>query len=89
MIIPRQVVDAAIQGSKCIKVICDDTDVFIVLIHYYQQCSLTCSVLMECTSRMRAVIDIGATAKKHADIAGQLLAVHALRRSDPVAFMRE
>ena len=32
-IIPRQVVDAATQGSKCIKVICDDTDVFILLMH--------------------------------------------------------
>ena len=87
MIIPRQVVDAATHGSKCIKVICDDTDVFILLIHYYQQCSSTCIVLMECTSRMRAVIDIGATAKQHADIAGQLLAVHALTGCDTVAFM--
>ena len=36
-------------------------------------------VLIEGTSRMRAVIDIGATAKQHADFAGQLLAAHALR----------
>ena len=50
VIIPRQVVDAATHGSTCIKVICDDTDVFILLIHYYQQCSLTCIVLMEGTA---------------------------------------
>ena len=87
VIIPRQVVDAATQGSKCIKVICDDTDVFILLIHYYQQCSLTCIVLMEGTSRMRAVTDIGATAKQHAYIAGQFLAAHALTGCDTVAFM--
>ena len=60
----------------------DDTDVFILLIHYYQQCSLTCIVLMEDTSRMRAVIDIGATEKQHADIAA-----HALTGCDTVAFM--
>ena len=29
VIIPRQVVDAIIQGSTCIEVICDDTDVLI------------------------------------------------------------
>ena len=39
---------------------------------------------------MRAVIDIGATAKQHADFAdfaGQLLAAHALTGCDTVAFM--
>ena len=36
---------------------------------------------------MRAEIDIGATAKQHADIAGQLLAAHALTGCDTVAFM--
>ena len=87
VIIPRQVVDATTQGSTCIKVICDDTDVFILLIHYYQQCLLTCIALMEDTSRKRAVFDIGATAQQHADIAGQLLAVHALTGCDTVAFM--
>ena len=87
VIIPRQVVDAATQVSKCIKVFCDDTDVFILLIHYYQLCSLTCIVLMEGTSRMRAVIDIGVTAKQHAYIAGQLLAAHALTGCDTVALM--
>ena len=29
VIIPRQVVDAITQGSRCIEVICDDTDVLI------------------------------------------------------------
>ena len=87
VIIPRQGVDATTQGSTRIKVICDDTDVFILLVHYYQQCSLTFIVLRESTSRMRAVIDIGATVKQHADITGQLLAAHALTGCDTVAFM--
>ena len=89
VIIPRQVVDAATQGSNGIKVICNDKDVFILLTHYYQQCSLSCIVLMEgtTTSRMEAVIDIGATAKQHAVIAGQLIAAHALTGCDTVAFM--
>ena len=33
-IIPRQVVDAAAQGAKWIKVICDNKDVFILWTHY-------------------------------------------------------
>ena len=37
VIIPKQVVHAATQGSTCIKVINDDTDVFILLVHYYQK----------------------------------------------------
>ena len=36
---------------------------------------------------MRAVIDVGAMVKQHADIAGQLLAAHALTGCDTVAFM--
>ena len=36
---------------------------------------------------MRAVIDIGATVKQHACIAGQLLATHALTGCGTVAFM--
>ena len=36
---------------------------------------------------MRAVINIGATTKQHADTAGQLLAAHALTSCDTVAFV--
>ena len=85
VIILQQVVAAANEGAKCIKVICDDTDVFLLLVHYYQECSLTCTVLMEGTSRMRMVVDIGATTKKHTGIAGQLLAAHAITGYDTVA----
>ena len=58
VILHRQVVDDAAQGQKCIKVICDNKDVFILLIHYlnYQQCLLTCNILMEGTSTTRDVI---------------------------------
>ena len=42
---------------------------------------------MEGTSRIRAVIDIGATAQQHSHIAGHLLAAHALTGCDTVAFM--
>jgi hypothetical protein len=75
---PQPMVYVASQGATCIKVICDDTDVFILLIHYYYINKLACTLLMEGTSSKRTIIDIGATSKKHATIVPQLLAAHSL-----------
>ena len=69
-IIPRQVVDAAAQGAKWIKVFCDDKDVFNLLIYYLPTNRAYCyaTVLMEGTSRTRDVIDIGTTARQQLQI---------------------
>ena len=86
VIIPQQMVYAASQGAKTIIVICDDTDVFVLLFHYYLLRKLTCCLFMEGTSAVeRTVIDIAATMKKHAAIIPQLLAAHALSGCDTVA----
>ena len=68
-----------------ISVISDDTDVFILLVHFYHDKELTCHVTMEATSKERKSIDIQATARLHNDIAGQLPAAHALSGCDTVA----
>ena len=70
-----------------ISVVCDDTDVFLLLLHYYHHKKLSCGLLMEGTSSQRTPIDIAATAKKHANIVQQLLAAHALSGRDTVAYM--
>ena len=44
-------------------------------------------VLLEGSSRARAVIDIGVTTKQHGYIAWQLLAAHAITACDTVAFV--
>lgn len=49
VIIAQQMVHAAQQGSGCIKVTSDDTDVFILLLHHYTKSTITCKVLMEGT----------------------------------------
>ena len=86
VIIPQQMVYAISQGAKTIIVICDDTDVFVHLLHYYLLRKLTCCLLMEGTSAAeRTVIDRAATMKKHAAIIPQLLAAHALSGCDTVA----
>ena len=68
VIIPQQVVALADMGCKTINVICDDTDVFVLLAHYFAEESLTVSLIMESTSRSRSSIDIGATVAKHSGI---------------------
>ena len=84
VIIPQQVVALADMGCKTINVICDDTDVFVLLAHYFAEESLTVSLIMESTSRSRSSIDIGATVAKHSDIVPQLTAAHAVSRCDTV-----
>ena len=64
---------------------CDDTDVFRMLLHYYLHCKLACTVLMEGTSSKRNVINIGASANKL--IFHQLLATHTLTGCDTVAYI--
>ena len=75
-IIPQQVVALADMGCKTINVICDDTDVFILLAHYFAEESLSVSLIMESTSRSRSSIDIGATVAKHTGIIPQCNAAH-------------
>ena len=70
--------------SKTINVICDDTDVFVLLAHYFAEESLSVSLIMESTSRNRSSIDIGETVAKHSDIVPQLIAAHAVSVCDTV-----
>ena len=84
-IMVNHVVQLANAGTSSLKVISDDTDVFVLLIHFYQQCRLNCNLIMSGTSSTWAVIDIKATAAKHSNIAHQLLPAHALSGCDSVS----
>ncbi len=85
VIIAQQMVCAATESSSCITIASDDTDVFALLLHFYQLKHLTCTLLMQGTSSQRTVVDIGATATKHASIVQHVLAAHALSGCDTVA----
>ena len=65
VIIPQQLVVLADMGCKTINVICDDTDVFVLLAHYFAEESLSVLLIMEYTSRSRSSIDIEATLARH------------------------
>ena len=75
------------NGDLHIKVICDDTDVFILLIHFYVEEQMTVNVSMESPRSGRAIVDIHQTAKKHEGIAKYLPAVHALTGCDTVSYL--
>ena len=84
VIIPQRVVALADMGCKTINVICDDTDVFLLLAHYFAEESLSVSLIMESTSRSQSSIEIGATVTKHSGIVPQLIAAHAVSECDTV-----
>ena len=84
VIIPQQVMALADMGCKAIHVICDDTDVFVLLAHYFAEESLSVSLIMESTSHSQSSIDIGATVTKHSGIVPQLIAAHAVSGCDTV-----
>ncbi len=62
IIIVQQMVNLSEHGCISIKVICDDTDVFVLLMYFYNEKRLSCIVAMESPIAGRSVIDIGASA---------------------------
>ena len=73
------------DAVQTIQVICDDTDVFVLLMHFCEQQKLTCSLMMEATSSQRVSVDIQASVNKSKDIVPHLLAAHGLTGCDTVA----
>ena len=75
-------------SDKCVRVVCDDTDVLVLLVHFYHiKCRCRNSALMVMSSLVKelALIDIGTTATAHSSIADDLLAIHGISGADTVA----
>ena len=69
------------QSGKSIRVVSDDTDVFVLLVHFYNsKCATSNSapMIMSSPVQEQAVIDIRATDEK-------LLGIHGLSGADTVA----
>ena len=84
VIIPQQVIFSIEECASTIKVVCDDTDVFVLLTYFYREKGLTANVFLEATGSTKSVIDIGKTVDCHKDIIPSLLAGHALTGCDSV-----
>ena len=85
VIIIQQMLKAVENGVKRINIVCEDTDVFVLLVHFYAKLSLTCRLTMEGPSAERSTVDIGATVKEHQQLLSKLPAAHALSGCDTVA----
>ena len=84
VIIPQQVLHLVGCGCSCIRVVCDDTDVFALLLYFHQAKDVSDTFLMEGTSPQQAVINIGDMVKKHQNIVRNILHAHALTGRDTV-----
>ena len=85
LIIAQHAFAALHSGAKCLKVVSDDTDVFVILLHFfYHLKGIKARILMEATKEQWKLIDIGLTADKHSSIMPSLLAGHALSGCDSV-----
>lgn len=83
-VVVQHAIMAALQGQN-VRVVSEDTYVFMILVHFYHTMSITTSLVMSLPSKDRAVISIKATSVKHSAIASDLLAIHAISGPDTVA----
>ena len=84
LIIANQVVSAVLEGEDSILVMCDDTDVFLLLMHFYISKNLKAKIFMQGTKGKRRCIDIGKPAVTNKSIVPSLLSFHALTGCDSV-----
>lgn len=70
--------NATASGCSSVKVLSDDTDVFVLLAYFYHKLKCSSLVYMEATHGNRSVIDIKQTIIKWPDVISVLPAVHAI-----------
>ena len=81
-----QVARREVKNNGARVVIADDTDVFVLLLHFKNLGSLGSGpIFMESPLRQRGSIDIEGTLQEHHTIIPSLLAAHALSGCDTVA----
>ena len=86
IVITQHVTTCSLSG-KCVRVVCDDTEVFVLLVHFYHiKCRgrNSAPMIMSYLVKERAVIDIGTTATAHSGIADDRLAIHGISRANTV-----
>ena len=86
VIIPQQVQKANDDGYRNVKVIFDNTDMFILLLYYYQKINWQ-NVLLASLDESRKLVSIKVTAEKHTASISWLPAMHALSGCNTVPKM--
>ena len=86
LIITQQAIRLAKEdGESRVCVLCDDTDVFALLVYFFSREQLQSSMTMESPIYGRSCIDIKETARQHDAIIPAILPLHTLTGCDSVA----
>ena len=75
---------SAAHSNEGVSIIADDTDVFVLLLHFYFELKCNVPMFMVSTDE-NEVIDIGLTVSEHEDIIPSMLGAHAMTGCDTVA----
>ena len=75
---------AASGGARTVRILSDDTDVFVLLVYWCWKVGLTCQVQMEKWDR--SVLDINATVAELGEKCKGILSMHALSGCDTVSY---
>ena len=76
--------EAAASNGETIRIVCDDTDVFVLLVYWTWRKIIRKNIQMEKWDG--TVLDIRATVDKWGDTCGQLPGMHALSGCDTVSY---
>ena len=87
VIIAQQALSLARMNKMVIKVVADDTNIFILLLYIYHTQQLTCDLLMSGTNAARSSSCIKFTALLNTDILTHLLPAHILTGCDTVSYI--
>ena len=85
--IVKQCMSCAVEKNRYIKIICEDTDVFVLLTAYILTYSIESLVFIEAFASNRSIVDINKTARRSAEIVLSLIAAHTLSGCDNVPKM--
>ena len=77
VIIPQQISSAIASGYNNFKVISEDTDIFVLLCHFYHEKCWTAQIYMEVFISDNVITCIKSSVDQHQDIICSLLSVHA------------
>ena len=82
----RQAYKAVLDyGADSVYVLCDDTDLLVLLCYFFWKLHLSCKVYMQGTSSERIIYDIKETVEANKEIMPSIVSAHALSGCDSVA----
>ena len=89
-IIVQQAYQAVLDHQfDIVSVICDDTDVLVLLTYFYWKLDLSSTAFMQCISTERNIFDVRETVRSNEDIVPFIVAAHSLwlRHCCPISWV--